>query len=154
MAQETTFSFTTYTKKFCIAGLLIPGLTAFPILGLQMGIERLGFECSASWSLLWAITSLGLVVAPTAFVLQMISKLHLGRRMTTFNLLMFNITEYIFIQASLAFFFTTGKTLCYVGDGQNGIEFVFTGWMSLPILLVLSLFFDKLWERKTRSYVE
>lgn len=41
-------------------------------------------------------------------------------------------------------FFTTGQTLCYVSDGQNGIVFVFTAWLSLPILVVLSIVFDRL----------
>ena len=149
MAQTTSFSFTTYTKKFCIVGLFIPGFTVFPIVGLQMGIERSGVECSASWPLLWTITSIGMVVAPIAFIQQMLSKLRRSERMTTFNLMTFNIAEYILIQSSLAFFFTTGRTLCHVADGQNGIEFVFTAWMSLPILIVLSLLFDKIWEVKT-----
>lgn len=55
----------------------------------------------------------------------------------------FNLIEYIFIQASLALFFTSGQTLCYVSDGQNGLELVFTAWIALPILIGLSVLFNQ-----------
>jgi hypothetical protein len=71
-----------------------------------------------------------------------------GYNLTTDKLIIFNIIEYVFIQATLATFFTSGQTLCYVTDGQNGLEFAFTGWMALPFLIVLSLVFDNLRGRK------
>jgi hypothetical protein len=71
-----------------------------------------------------------------------------GYNLPTGELIIFNIVEYTFIQATLAAFFTSGRTRCYVTDGQNGLEFAFTGWMALPVLVVLSFVFDKLREGK------
>ena len=74
-----------------------------------------------------------------------------GYNLTTDKLIIFNIIEYTFIQATLAIFFTNGQMLCYVTDGQNGLELAFTGWMALPFLTVLSLVFDNLREKKAEE---
>jgi hypothetical protein len=41
-------------------------------------------------------------------------------------------------------FFTNGQILCYGSGGQNGLEFIFTGWLSLPLLILFSVVFDRL----------
>ena len=149
MTTNKKTSYIKSTLKFCIAGLFIPGFTAIAILGLQMGLGLLGIECSTSWTILWTLTTIGLVTAPFIFIRQMNKRLSEGYNLTTDKLTIFNIIEYTFIQATLATFFTSGQTLCYVSDGQNGLEFAFTGWMALPFLVALSLLFDNLRERKT-----
>jgi len=53
MTKGKKFNYITPTLKFFIAGLFIPGFTAIAILGLQMGIEFLGIECSNTWAILW-----------------------------------------------------------------------------------------------------
>src|SRR5258706_1559864 len=136
------------TSQFCIVGLIIPGFTVFAIMGAQMGIAKLGVECSETWSILWTITSLGMVIAPIIFIALLTRRFRQGLYRSTKALLIFNILEYTFLQSTFASFLTNGRTLCYVSDGQNGIEFVFTGWMALPILAVSSFLFDKVIERK------
>jgi hypothetical protein len=148
MTTKKKISYISSTLKFCIAGLLIPGFTAIVILGLQMGLGLLGIECSRSWTILWVLTTIGAVTAPIVFIGLMNKRLSEGYVLTTDKLLIFNIIEYIFIQCTLASFFTSGQTLCYVSDGQNGIELVFTAWMALPFLIGLSWWFDKLRESK------
>lgn len=65
-------------------------------------------------------------------------------RPTLTKLTLFNFIEYICLQASISALFTNAKTICYGSDGQNGIELIFTAWISLPILILLSfLFKDK-----------
>ena len=151
MTTKKKYSFITPTLKFCIAGLFIPGFTAVAIVGLQMGIGLLGIECSKSWIVLWTLTTIGVVIAPVIFVRLMNKRLLEGYNLTTDKLTIFNIIEYAFIQCTLAMFFTRGQVLCYGNGGQNGIEFVFTGWMALPFLIVLSLVFDNLRERRTEE---
>jgi hypothetical protein len=152
MTTKKKYNFTAPTLKFCIAGLFIPGFTAIAILGLQIGIGLLGIECSNSWTVLWTLTTIGTVTAPFIFVRIMNKRLFEGYHLTTANLMIFNVIEYTFIQCTLAPFFTSGHTLCYVADGQNGLEFVFTGWMAIPFLAVLSLLFDNLRERKSEEF--
>ena len=149
MTTEKKYSFISPTLKFCIVGLFIPGFTAIAILGLQMGIGRLGIECSNSWKILWTLTTVGAVTAPFIFIRIMNKRLLEGYNLGTDRLVIFNIIEYTFIQCTLATFFTNGQTLCYVSDGQNGLEFALTGWMSMPFLISLSLVFDYLRKRKT-----
>lgn len=148
MIAKKKYNFISPTLKFCIAGLFIPGFTAAAILGLQMAIGLSGVECKTAWIILWILTSIGLVITPFIFIRLMNKRLSAGYNLTTDKLLFFNIIEYMFIQATLAIFFTNGHTLCYVTDGQNGLEFVFTGWMALPVLIVLSLTFDNLKDEK------
>ena len=151
MTAKKKFNFINQTLKFCIAGLFIPGFTAIAILGLQMGVGFLGIECSKSWIVVWTLTTVGAVVAPLVFIRLMNKRLLEGYNLTATPLIIFNIIEYAFIQSTLATFFTNGKTLCYVSDGQNGLEFVFTGWMSMPFLVALSLVFDNIRERRTEE---
>ena len=151
MTTKKKFNFINQTLKFCIAGFFIPGFTAIAILGLQMGIGLLGIECSKSWIILWTLTTVGAVVAPLVFVRLMNKRLLEGYNLTANKLIIFNLVEYAFIQGTLAAFFTNGQTLCYVSDGQNGLEFAFTGWMSMPFLIVLSLLFDNIRERRTEE---
>jgi hypothetical protein len=149
MTRKKKFNFISQTLKFCIAGFFIPGFTAIAILGLQMGIGLLGIECSKSWIVVWTLTTVGAVVAPSIFIRLMNRRLLEGYNLTPKPLMIFNIIEYTFIQSTLATFFTNGQTLCYVSDGQNGLELAFTGWMAIPFLVVLSLVFDRIRERRT-----
>jgi|688.fasta_scaffold783336_1 hypothetical protein len=144
MTKKKNQSYVSSTLKFCIAGLFIPMVTVYAIVGLQMGIDYLGIECKTSWTILWTITTVGAITAPFFFVRLMNKKLSTGYNFSNDKLLNFNIIEFTFIQCSLATFFTNGQTLCYGNGGQNGIEFMFTGWLALPFLIVLSLTFDNL----------
>ncbi len=148
MTTKKNQSFISSTLKFCIAGLFIPMVTVYAIVGLQMGIDYLGIECKTSWTILWTITTVGAIAAPFVFVRLMNKKLSTRYNFSNDKLLNFNIIEFTFIQCSLATFFTNGQTLCYGNGGQNGIEFMFTGWLALPFLIVLSLTFDNLRSRK------
>jgi len=47
-------------------------------------------------------------------------------------------------------FFSERKTLCYVADGQNGIQFVFTAWLAIPILICLSLCFQAVLKKRNK----
>jgi len=148
MTTEKESNFTRPTLKFCIAGLFIPGFTAIAIFGLQIGLGLLGIECPDAWVILWVLTAIGAIAAPVIFI-RLVNKWFAGEySLTTGKLMIFNIVEYILIQCALTACFTSGKTLCYVTDGQNGIEFVFTAWMALPVLIVLSLIFDFLRQKE------
>jgi hypothetical protein len=70
------------------------------------------------------------------------------------NLIVFNFFEYIFIQAGLASLISNEEMLCYGTDGQNGLEFVFTAWLSLPFLLVFGFLFKYIWKSKPQKFVE
>ena len=137
------FNFIKPTLIFAIVGLFIPGFTAIGLLGLQMLLSNIGIECSTAWTIIWTTTTIAGLVLPLLFYRHIasltIDKIQsLKTRLTFFNLL-----EYIFIQSSLTPLFTSGQTLCYVSDGQNGLELVFTAWLALPILVAFSFIFRK-----------
>jgi hypothetical protein len=137
------FNFIKLTLIFAIVGLFIPGFTAIVLLGLQMLLSNVGIECSTAWTIIWTTTIIAGLILPFLFY-RHITRLtvdnlqSLKTRLTFFNLL-----EYVFIQSSLTPLFTSGRTLCYVGDGQNGLELVFTAWLALPILIALSYTFNQ-----------
>jgi hypothetical protein len=101
-----------------------------------------------AWTIIWTITTIGLVTAPFVFIKQMNKKLSTGYNFTSDKLLLFNVIEFTFIQCTLASFFTTGQILCYGNGGQNGLEFIFTGWLALPFLVLLSIVFDRFKRKK------
>lgn len=144
MKKAKEFSFIKPTLKFCIAGIFIPGFTAVIIVGLQQGIQLLGIECSISWTILWILTALAAVASPVIFIKDIKKSFLQRNNLTSRKITIFNILEYTFIQCALAPLFTSGQTLCYVSDGQNGLELVFTGWIAIPTLIALSRFFDLL----------
>jgi hypothetical protein len=131
------------TLIFAIIGLFAPGFTAIGLLGLQMLLSNFGIECSAAWTIIWTTTIIAGLILPFLFyrhlVLLTSNKLHLLKT----RLIFFNLFEYIFIQSSLTPLLTSGRTLCYISDGQNGLELVFTAWLALPILIILSFIFNR-----------
>ncbi|WP_299759756.1 hypothetical protein [uncultured Pontibacter sp.] len=146
---KSRFSIVSSTAWFSLAGLFIPGFTAVGILGLQQLIVLSGVECASAWDVLWHITGAGCFLLPWLFFLYIL-KTHIDNNALKTWLLLFNVTEYALLQALLASFFTNGQTLCYVVDGQNGLEFAFTGWFAIPILFVISLVF----QRVSKFYIE
>lgn len=127
---------------FCIAGFIIPGFTAIFLVGFQMFLTKLGVECSNAWTLFWVLSWIGMIVLPILFFKNLKKKEKAYYKQLRTNLIFFNLFEYIFIQTALSIFFTKAKTLCYVSDGQNGIELAFTAWLALPILMIFSYFFE------------
>ncbi len=138
------------TLKFCIAGIFIPGFTAVGLLKLQEGIQGSRASCEESWSILWTLTTVGVFVAPVAlagalWIMWKRKRALLLKSLWLMKALMiFNILEYSFIQCSFAALMTDGNILCYGSGGQNGLEFVFTGWLALPVLVILSLVLDRM----------
>lgn len=142
------FNFLIPTIFFSIGGLFIPGFTALGLLLAQMLLSSFGIECSDAWNIIWVIASILCIALPIVLLLRLkrIKKENIALVITFFNIL-----EYTAVQCSLAVFFTSGHTLCYVSDGQNGIELMFTGWLSIPVLLLLSLAFDFIYKRVASS---
>lgn len=130
------------TLIFCLIGFFIPGFTAILLLGVQMLLTEIGMECANSWKLIWTGTWIGMILLPILFFRYLNGKSTVPYQKIKTNLILFNLFEYIFIQASLASLFTNGNTLCYGSGGQNGIEFAFTAWLALPILIIFSYFFE------------
>ncbi|PVX45039.1 hypothetical protein C8C85_0802 [Flavobacterium sp. 103] len=130
------------TLIFCLIGFFIPGFTAILLLGIQMLLTEIGMECANSWKLIWTGTWIGMILLPILFFRYLNGKSTVPYQKIKTNLILFNLFEYIFIQASLASLFTNGNTLCYGSGGQNGIEFAFTALLALPILIIFSYFFE------------
>lgn len=130
-------------------GFFIPGFTAIGLLGLQMLLSEFGVECSTAWTIIWGFTNTAGLFLPIIFYRHIKSLTKDKLKSLKKRLALFNLFEYIFIQSSLTPLLTSGKTLCYVTDGQNGIELAFTAWLSLPILLALSFLFN--WSIKTKK---
>ena len=141
---DIKFNFLKSTLIFALVGLFIPGFTAIGLLGLQMLLSSFGVDCETAWTVIGSFTIFGAIILPIVFIghIRIINRDK--RKSLKTKLILFNLFEYIFIQAGLATLFTNGHTLCYVGDGQNGLEFAFTAWLSVPILILLSYMFGKL----------
>lgn len=140
------FNFIKPTISFAIVGLFIPGFSAIIILGLQMLLSKVGFECATAWIIIWTTTIIAGLILPYLFYRHITTLTSDKLQQLKTRLTYFNVLEYVCIQSSLIPLFTSGQTLCYVSDGQNGIELVFTAWLALPILIIFSFIFKQTFE--------
>jgi len=130
------------TVIFSIVGLFFPSLTAIGLLGVQTLLSNLGIECAEAWKIIWKVTTITGLILPFLFY-RLLTRVTFDKlRLVKTWLFFFNLFEYIFIQSSLTPLLTSGQTLCYVSDGQNGLELVFTAWLALPMLIVFSYIFN------------
>lgn len=127
---------------FCIIGFIIPGFTAILLVGLQLTLGKIGVECTSIWKSFWLFSWIGMILLPVLFFRNLKRKETESYEKLKTQLIFFNLFEYFFIQVALSTFFTTANTLCYVSDGQNGIELAFTAWLSLPVLMIFSYIFE------------
>jgi hypothetical protein len=135
------FNFIKPTLIFSVVGLFVPGFTAIVLVGLQVLLSKIGIGCWNAWKIIWTTTTMAGLILPFLFY-RNIKALNVDKSESLFARLIFvNLLEYIFIQSSLTPLFTSGHTLCYVTDGQNGIGLVFAAWLALPILLIFSFIF-------------
>ena len=137
------FNFIKPTLIFTIVGFFIPGFTAIGLLGLQMLLGNFGIECSTAWTVIWATSIIAGLLLPFLFYRHIATLTVDKMQSLKMRLTFFNLVEYIFIQSSLTPLFTSGRTLCYATDGQNGLELVFTAWLALPILIAFSFVFNQ-----------
>lgn len=103
-----------------------------------MLFNNFGVNCETYWKSIILIFSVLAIVSPMMYF----KCLEKYRKPTQSNLLLFNIVEYISLQIGISPFFTTSNSICF-GQSDGGLIFVFTAWLSLPILIGLSLIFKK-----------
>jgi hypothetical protein len=139
--RSKLFSFVDKTGYFLIAGFFIGGFTAIILLGLQTLLTKFGVECSLAFRIVFAVCTIAALAAPYLFI-RYFAKVDFTKVDMSKRLIFFNLAEYTFIQGGLALFYSNANTLCYVRDGQNGIELIFFTWVALPILILLSWLFD------------
>lgn len=139
---KTKFNFLLNSFIFSIIGLFIPGFTAVFIFLIQMLFVKLGIGCSNSWKIIWSISWIGALILPYYFYRYFKKVKFQNLYSLKTKLLLFNFLEYCFLQMSIGSLLTSANTLCYVSDGQNGLELVFTAWLGLPILMIFSYIFS------------
>jgi len=131
------------TVIFSIVGFFFPVPTAMGLVCAQMLLSNLGIECSSAWKIIWKVTTIAGIILPFLFYRLLTHVTSDKLRLVKTWLFFFNLFEFTFIQSSLTPLFTSGQTLCYVSDGQNGLELLFTGWCALPMLIVFSYIFNR-----------
>ena len=152
-SRKKPFSFVRKTGYFLIAGFFIYGFTAIVLIRLQMLLSKFGVECSMAWNIIFIASALCALITPYLFI-RYFTKVDFNKVGMTKRLICFNLLEYTFIQAGLTPLFTNANTLCYVRDGQNGIELALTAWFGLPILILLSWLFDVLHKRNLQKQMD
>ena len=142
--ENKKFDFLKPTIIFSLIGIFIPGFTAIALIGTQMLLSSGGIECTISWKIIWSLTTILGIGLPIIFI-KYIRNITIEKLKTLkTKLIIFNLVEYICIQSSIGSLFSNSNTLCYESDGQNGLELVFTAWLALPILVILSIVFNRI----------
>ncbi len=148
MAKQ--FNFLKSTLIFSAVGFFIPVFTAILLLLIQMFLSKLDIECSVAWEMIFFGSIGGAIIFPLLFGRHIMTLEIKNSQSLRLKMVLFNITEYIFIQASLGSVFTNGEILCYANGGQNGIELIFSGWLAIPLLLTFSIVFSFLYSNKNK----
>ena len=138
------FNFIKPTLISCAIGIFIPGFTAIIFFLLQNLSDKIGIDCENYWNFMWILTSIITVALPIYFIKNITET----KNPTLTKLTLFNFVEYICLQICLGRFFTNSKTICYGSGGENGMELIFTAWLSLPILVCLSFVFKNRLEKQ------
>lgn len=146
---DTRYKFIGPTISFSLIGIIISAFPAIILLGSESGLEKLGLDCIEAMSVIWHFAVCICVLLPVFFFFYLrrserwFSDLGIKRRV-----IFFNSALYVCIPAALEPYFSTAHTLCYVSDGQNGLELVFSAWLSLPILLLISVAFELFFRKR------
>ena len=143
------FNFIKPTLISCAIGIFIPGFTAVLFFLFQNLSDKIGINCENYWNFMWILTSIISVVLPFYFI----KNIEKTKNPTLTKLTLFNFVEYICLQILLGRFFTNSNIICYGSGGENGMELIFTAWLSLPILVCLSFVFkNKLENRMNKMH--
>lgn len=137
------FNFLINSLIFSLIGIFIPGFTLVFIFLMQKLSDEAGLECSMFWKATWIMGWIGTLSLPYYFYHHFKSVKLKNLHLLKTHLLLFNFLFYISLQISFGSFMTNANTLCYVSDGENGLEFIFTAWLSLPIIMVFSYIFSQ-----------
>jgi hypothetical protein len=140
--SKSYFNFVKPTLIFCLVGLFIPGFTAILFFLFQSITYKNGIECDVYWQTLFIFSGFLSIILPIYFIINLKKSIQNRNNLLT-KLTLFNFLEYLFIQVFLGRFFTNEKLICYGSGGQNGIELVFSAWLSLPIIILISYFINQ-----------
>jgi hypothetical protein len=136
------FNFIKPTLIFCLIGLFIPGFTAIIFFLFQSILFKIGVECDVYWKYLFILSGVISILLPIFFIKNLKKTIQNKENILT-KLTLFNFLEYVLIQAFFARFFTNEKIICYGSGGQNGMELIFTAWLSIPIIVAISFLINK-----------
>lgn len=136
------FNFLKPTIIFSIIGIFIPGFTAIIFFLFQTFFDKLGIGCEVYWKATMITTSILSIVSPLIYI----KYLEKYKSPNQTNLLLFNISEYSFLQIAIGHFFISPNTVCF-GQSDGGLILVFTAWLGLPILIGLSFLFKHRFEK-------
>jgi hypothetical protein len=142
--KNINFDFLKPTIIFSIIGIFIPGFTAMGLVGTQMLLSSFGIECTVVWKIIWTSTIILGIVSLVIFIKYIRNITDEKLKTLKTKLTIFNLVEYVCIQSSIGSLFSNSNTLCYGSGGQNGLELVFTAWLALPILIVMSIVFNRI----------
>ncbi len=149
--KNINFDFLKPTIIFSIIGIFIPGFTAMGLVGTQMLLSSVGIECTVAWKIIWTSTIILGIVSPIIFIKHIRNITDEKLKTLKTKLTIFNLVEYVCIQSSIGSLFSNSNTLCYGSGGQNGLELVFTAWLALPILVVMSIVFNRIISRNENT---
>lgn|GEM_PF-7088244 len=116
---------------FGIVCFLIPGFTAIIIFGLRILIETIFDNCQVGWAVATILGGLISFVAPLLYFIHL-----KNNSPSKNNFWIFGLIEYLGIQSFAVVFFVTADSSCHGHTAQNGLEYIFTAWLSIPLILL------------------
>ena len=140
---RTKFNFLINSLIFSLIGIVIPGFTLVFMFLMQKLFDEAGLECSMFWKATWIVGWTGSLILPYYFYNHFKCVKQKNLHLLKTHLLLFNFLFYISLQISFGCIMTNANNLCYVSDGQNGLELIFAAWLGLPIIMVFSYIFSQ-----------
>lgn len=136
------FNFVRYTVLFCIFGFFLCGFTLYLLFAIHLAFDSFLHDCVQAMQITWYLCLLCSVLTLLLFSLYLKSKEVHSNQLLRKQLGVFNALALTFIQGTLGVCSSDPAFLCYGTDGQNGLELVFNGWCALPLLLLVSYYYN------------
>lgn len=140
--RRAKFNFVWYTVLFCIFGLFLCVGTLYLLFGIHLAFDSLLHDCVRAMEFTWYLCLLSLILTLLLFSLYLRQQEVHSNQLLKKQLGVFNALLLTFIQGTLGVFSSDPEFLCYGTDGQNGLELVFNGWCALPLLLLVSYYYN------------
>lgn len=140
--KRAKFNFVWYTVLFCIFGFFLCGGTLYLLFAIHLAFDHFLNDCVQAMKLTWYLCLLCLILTILLFSVYLRRKAVHSNQHLKKQLAVFNALALIFIQGALGVFSSDPAFLCDGTDGQNGLELVFNGWCALPLLLLISYYYN------------
>lgn len=143
-AYNVNFLITKYTAVFCAFTPVLCVINALLFFWVSSLLESFDIECSTAIDYIITSGCVCSLLIPIVFF-YFVSKIKFSSRQKLVSFIyVYSFVEILSIEIAFERFLSSPHILCYVSDGQNGLELIFGGIIAAVITFTISLLSDSI----------